>query len=260
MFSYNTSRYLCTSMQDESVRYKIGVVDYLNTRPMMEAFRQGAMAEEIIWKPDYPSRVAESLINGETDLALIPVATIPLVPQAQLVSDFGIAASGPVASVCLFSRVPIEQITHLYLDYQSRTSVRLTEILLRKFWKINPVLLPAQPGYENNIIGSTAGLIIGDRALLVRNEYPFIYDLAEAWKSMTGLPFVFARWVANKPMDVGFLERFNQQLAIGLTTIEQWLPSIDFPAYDLRIYYTQNIHYLLDKNHQTGMDMFLSMI
>jgi chorismate dehydratase len=247
-------------MKHESVRYRIGVVDYLNTRPLMEAFRQGAMADEINWMPDYPARVAESLIKGDTDLALIPVATIPLVPQAQIVSDFGIAASGPVASVCLFSHVPIEQITHLHLDYQSRTSVRLTEILLRHFWKINPVLLPAQSGYENTITGTTAGLIIGDRALLVRNEYPYIYDLADAWKSMTGLSFVFARWVANKPLDSEFLERFNQHLAIGLTTLDQWLPSIDFPAYNLRTYYTKNIDYRLDEKHQAGMAMFLSMI
>lgn len=260
MFSFKGSRYLCTSMQEESVQYRIGVVDYLNTRPMMEAFRLGAMADEIIWKPDYPAHVAESLIKGETDLALIPVATIPLVPQAQIVSDFGIAASGPVASVCLFSQVPIEQITHLYLDYQSRTSVQLTKILLRQHWKIEPTLLPSEPGYENKIIGSTAGLIIGDRALLVRNDYCFIYDLAEAWKVMTGLSFVFARWVANKPLDIGFLERFNQQLALGLTTLDQWLPSIDFPAYDLRTYYTQNIDYRLDEKHQAGMAMFLSMI
>jgi chorismate dehydratase len=247
-------------MQDQVPRYRIGVVDYLNTRPLMEAFRQGAMADEIIWMPDYPARVAASLIDGETDLALIPVATIPFVPQAEIVSDFGIAASGPVASVCLFSNVPIEQITHLYLDYQSRTSVRLTQILLQQFWKINPVLLPAQPGYEKNINGTTAGLIIGDRALLVRNDFSFIYDLAAAWQAMTGLSFVFARWVANKPLDAGFLKRFNQHLAEGLNSIDQWLPSIDFPAYDLRTYYTRNIDYRLDEKHLKGMELFLSMI
>jgi chorismate dehydratase len=244
----------------ENFQVRVGVVSYLNTRPLMAAFDQGAMQDQMIWKAAYPANVANDLINDHTDLALIPVAVIPEIPNAHIVSDFGIAASGPVASVCIFSEVPLEEITHLYLDYQSRTSVRLTEILLKKYWKMSPVLLKAEAGFETKIKGKTAGVVIGDRALIIRSEYPYIYDLAEAWQALTQLPFVFATWVANKPLSEDFLTAFNSTLENGLNQIDSLVAQIEFPAYNLHTYYTENIDYRLTPAHLQGMNLFLEML
>jgi chorismate dehydratase len=253
------NRLILCSMS-ENIQVRVGVVNYLNTRPLMAAFDQGSMRDQIIWKAAYPSNVANELMVQDTDLALIPVAVIPEIPNAQIVSKFGIAASGPVASVCIFSEVPLEEITHLYLDYQSRTSVRLTEILLKNYWKMSPVLLKAEPGYEAKIQGKKAGVVIGDRALMIRNQYRYIYDLAEAWLAHTQLPFVFATWVANKPLSEDFLTAFSSTLENGLNQIDSLVEQIEFPAYNLHTYYTENIDYRLTPAHIQGMNLFLEML
>ncbi len=114
---------------------------------------------------DYPANVAGALQRGDIDLALLPIAAIPTIPGANIVSDYGIAADGNVASVCIFSMVPMEEIETVYLDYQSRTSVRLAQLLLEKLWKKTVVFKPATENYIDYINGTTAGIIIGDRAL-----------------------------------------------------------------------------------------------
>ena len=74
------------------------------------------------------------------------------------------------------------------MDYQSRTSVALLKILLAEHWKIKPSFTAAVKGFEEQIKGTTAGLVIGDRAFAQRQRSKYIYDLADAWKQMTGLP------------------------------------------------------------------------
>jgi chorismate dehydratase len=70
-----------------------------------------------------------------------------------------------VASVCIFSEVPIHEIKEVLLDYQSRTSVRLARILLKEFWNVDPILTDAKEDFREHISGTTAGVVIGDRAL-----------------------------------------------------------------------------------------------
>lgn len=241
-------------------KIKVAVVSYLNTRPLVRGFESGVMDSLMSLTDAYPSRLASMLIDDEVDMALIPVAMIPSVPQAEIVSDFCIATDGEVASVCIFSACPIQEIEELVLDYQSRSSVALTRILLEQFWKISPVLIDAKPGFEDEVAGKRAALIIGDRALEKRNQYPFIYDLGEAWKEMTGLPFVFAVWVANKKLPADFLTQFNHAIENGFTELEEVIKGIDYPHYDIRTYYTQNILYKLNDDMRKGMDLFLSLI
>ena len=139
----------------------------------------------------------------------------------QIVSTYVIGAEDKVASVALFSELPLERIQKVYLDFQSRTSVALAKILFKHFWKKEVEFLNANEQYIEQISGTTAGIIIGDRALARLNQFPFVYDLGAAWKQFSGLPFVFAAWVANKPIPANFIEAFNAANAYGLNNLEK---------------------------------------
>ena len=170
-------------------KIRVGAVSYLNTKPLIYGFQNGMMSDKIELMLDYPARLATALQKKEIDIALLPVAAINRIPEAEVISDYCIGATGEVASVCLFSEVPIEEVQSIYLDYQSKTSVALTKILLREFWKTRPMLLEADENYIDNIQGKTAGLIIGDRALTLYNHFTYRYDLAAIWHAHTQRPF-----------------------------------------------------------------------
>src|SRR5690606_8506523 len=123
-------------------------------------------------------------------------------------------------SVCLFSEVPVDQVKTVILDYQSRTSVELVKILLREYWKVDVQLVRAEIDFQNKIAGTTAAVVIGDRALEQRKKSAYSYDLGEAWKLHTGLPFVFAAWVGYHTFDPAFVSAFNEANAFGLEHLE----------------------------------------
>jgi chorismate dehydratase len=243
-------------------KWRIGAVSYLNTRPLLLGLEQSALMEEIELVKAYPAKIAQDLIDGTIDMGLVPVAVIPLLKEAHLVSNYCIGAEGDVASVCIFSQLPMEQIEKVYLDYQSRTSVQLARILLQQCWKKEVEFIKAEEGYIQNIKGTTAGVIIGDRALSARTNFPFIYDLAGAWKQYTGKPFVFATWIANKPIPAEFMEAFDKANAFGLAHLNEVIAAI--PAaeqvYDLQTYYTQNISYSFTPEKKAGMKLFLESL
>ena len=235
-------------------------MSYLNTKPLIYGFEKGAMIDEVELISDYPSKIAAMLLNDQIDVGLIPVAVIPGLKEHYIISDYCIGASGPVASVCLFSDVPLTEIKEILVDYQSRTSAALLKILLKQYWKIDPVLIGTSNGYQQNIKGTTAGLVIGDRALQQRQHSAFIYDLAEAWQNMTGLPFVFAAWVANKKLPADFTERFSNATSTGLCHMEEIASGIHFPDYDLTTYYKENIDYNLDHKKKQALQLFLQYL
>lgn len=222
-------------------KISVGAVSYLNTKPLIYGFEKGLMKDEIELVIDYPAKIANQLINNEIDIGLIPVAAIPGMKSYAVNADFCIACDGEVSSVCLFSEVPLNEIKIILLDYQSRTSVALLKILLKEHWNISPLLVDATAGYENTITGTTAGLVIGDRALQQRLQNKFIFDLGLGWKEMTGLPFVFAAWISLKPLNTVFINNFNRANNLGLTNLDKVVKENPFPAYDLHKYYTENI-------------------
>ena len=209
---------------------------------------------------EYPAIIAQHLREDMVDIGLVPVAAIPSIPNARIISDYGIAAEGKVASVCIFSRVPIEEIDSIYLDYQSRTSVRLAQVLLKHYWKIEVPIMQAPEDYINLIEGKTAGVIIGDRALQQLPNFKYIYDLADYWKTFTGLPFIFAAWVANKDLPEAFITKFNEANANGLAHIDEVVTENPIDYYDLQIYYRQNIKYNLNEQNRKGLELFLEYL
>jgi chorismate dehydratase len=211
--------------------------------------------------PDYPANLEQALIVDRIDLGLVPVAAIPLLKQWWLVGDYCIGADGAVASVCLFSDVPLHQIDTVLLDYQSRTSVELVKILIREHWKLNVRFVNASKEFQHKVSGNTAALIIGDRALRQRRVSKFCYDLAEAWMEFTGLPFVFAAWVSNKPLPEGFIKDFNSANAFGVQRIDEVIGSIDnADNFDLEEYFRKYISYDLDRNKRKGLQTFLHFL
>jgi chorismate dehydratase len=240
---------------------KVGIVNYLNTKPLLYGLQQPGIAEQIQLVEDHPARVADLLLNNEIDLGLIPVAVLPELKEYHVVGDYCIGTEGEVASVCLFSEVPMNEIKKVYLDYQSRSSVALLKWLMKEYWGIHPQLIYAEDeNYRKQIRGTTAGLVIGDRAFEQRKISTFIYDLGMEWRSITGLPFVFAAWVSNKKLSPVFIEEFNKANALGLKHINEIIKANPFDLYDLKKYFSMNISYKLDERKRKGMDYFLQCI
>ncbi len=243
-----------------SQKIRVGAVSYLNTKPLLHGITHSDVLADIDLTLDYPARLAKALQNDELDMALMPVAAMPHIPGAHIVGSHGIATNGNVVSVAIFSQVPITEVKKVYLDYQSRSSVRLAQLLLQDYWKVDVELQAAPEDFIDKIAGTTAGVIIGDRALQQLNNFAYFYDLSAGWKAHTGLDFVFAAWIANKQLPEAFIARFDAANAEGLKHIDELVAEITFPWYDLNTYYRQNIQYVLDDAKLAGLNEFLSLI
>lgn len=242
-------------------KLRVTAVSYLNTKPFIYGIFRSELSDLIDLSLDIPSVCAKKLASGAADLALAPVAIIPDLPESYLVSDFCIGATGQVKTVCLFSERPVSEIKRLYLDFHSKTSATLVPILCRDYWGIQPEFIPATEGFERRISGDTAGLIIGDRAIGRERDFPFVYDIGEAWINWTGFPFVFAAWVSRHPLDPDFVGRFNAALQFGISRIPELtkiIPAI--PGFDIEAYFRQNISYELDTAKWNGLQRFLQLV
>jgi chorismate dehydratase len=176
---------------------RIGAVSYLNTKPLVYGLAELAPQHELVF--DLPSRLADDLAARRLDVALIPSIEFFQDPSYAIVSDACIGCHGPVRSVKLLSRVPVEKIRTLALDEGSRTSVALARILLREEFGLEPSLLPFPIDAAPEAITADALLMIGDRA--IHPPYgPFVaeWDLGDMWCRWSELPFVFAMWVAAR--------------------------------------------------------------
>jgi chorismate dehydratase len=235
-------------------------VSYLNTKPLLYGFINHQVMQDMVLTENYPSKIAGQLIRGQVDLALVPVAIIPELPEYHIVGDYCIGADGAVASVALFSEVPLADIQQIYLDYQSRTSVVLLKILCRDLWKIHPRFIETTEEFTGSIRQKDAGLLIGDRALAQRQVSPYQYDLAAAWKEFTGLPFVFAAWISNKVLPPRFIAAFNEASKIGISHIGEVVRQNASPWIDLGEYYTKYISYTLTSDKRKGLALFLELM
>jgi len=234
-------------------KVKISAVSYTNTLPFIYGLRHSSLIEKVSLSLDVPSICARKLINGEADLGIVPVAALPEIPDAEIVSDYCLGATGAVNSVFLYSEKPATAIRSLRLDEQSRTSNALARILLRHYWK-NEAVITVQGDAD-------AYVEIGDRTFGKQHDHPYVYDLSLHWKEFTGLPFTFAAWVANKPLTPSFIQAFNEALAYGLSqrdTLIAELPArIDF---DYRQYLMENIDYQYNAEKKQAVTTFLKLM
>ncbi len=240
---------------------RISCVSYLNSIPFVYGIKHHAISSKIALSLDIPSVCAEKLSTGRADIGLVPVAAISTINGATPISNWCIGADGDVKSVTLLSEVPLDKIETILLDYHSVTSINLTRVLAGFYWKINPLWVNAQSGFEQTISGTTAAVVIGDRSLQMRDKFNYVYDLAGEWKKFTGKPFVFACWVSNKILGSNFLEDFNNALAYGINHIDEVVAELKVaPNYfaGTEEYLKNYLHYAFTDEMKSGMELFLN--
>ena len=236
-------------------------MSYLNTKPLLYGLEHGQMSNEVELVLDYPANLVRLLQSNQIDIGLIPVGALPSLGDYHIISDYCIGTEGEVASVAVFSEVPMEEIDTVLLDYQSRTSVMLCKILFEKHWKKKVQFIDAKDeSYIDNIRGNVAGLVIGDRALKIRSKFSYIYDLGLGWKEMTGLPFVFAVWVRKKEISGEFIPLFNEANGMGLSKINLIIDYNNESIYPMDMYFRKNISYRLTGGMRESMSLYLSFL
>ncbi|MFI5170893.1 MAG: menaquinone biosynthetic enzyme MqnA/MqnD family protein [Chitinophagales bacterium] len=244
-------------------KISISLVSYLNTKPFLYGLEHASILPRLDLQLDIPSVGGKKILNNEVDIGLVPVAVLAQLNDAQIITDYCIGANGPVKSVSIYSEVPIDEIENIYLDYHSLTSVQLVKLLLREYWKITPMQLDAPEDYIDRIKGTTAGLVIGDRALMLNKKMEYVYDLSEAWKNLTGLPFVFAAWVTRKKQFADNIFEINEALKYGVHNIDRVAEAYQsdlLTKSELEDYLKNNIDFHLDATKRRALDLFLSMI
>ena len=234
---------------------------YLNTKPLLYGLAHGQLSDQVELVLDYPANLVRLLNSNQIDIGLIPVGALPSLGDYHIISDYCIGTEGEVASVAVFSEVPMEEIDTVLLDYQSRTSVMLCKILFEKHWKKKVQFIDAKDeSYIDNIRGNVAGLVIGDRALKLRNSFNFKFDLGSGWKEMTGLPFVFAVWVRKKEISGEFIPLFNEANGMGLSKINLIISHNNESSYPMDTYFQKNISYRLTEGMRESMSLYLSFL
>jgi chorismate dehydratase len=176
---------------------RLGAVSYLNVRPLV--FGLDRHPDKVTLRYDVPSECARLLAAGEIDLGMIPTIAYADRPGDRIVPGVCIGSEGPVASVALFTRRPIRDVTTIALDTSSRTSAALVRILCARHFGIAPALVPRPPDLASMLAAADAALLIGDLALFAdhRAHGAEKIDLGEAWSEATGLPFVWAFWAGQ---------------------------------------------------------------
>ncbi len=236
-------------------------MNYLNAKPLVYGIRNHPVMEQVELIEDYPSNLAKMLEQDEIDVGLIPIAATQKFSEWNIVGDFCIGTEGEVASVCIFSEVPMEAIEEIVMDYQSRTSVALARILLKEYWRKEVKITDAvNDSFRAGIKGNKAALVIGDRALEQRQHSKYIYDLGLAWKEHTGLPFVFAAWISKKELPKEFIREFNEAQKQGIENIAAILEDFNYSSYDLVKYFEENIRYCLDEQKHLAITTFLQKL
>ena len=234
-------------------KIRVSAVSYTNTKPFVYGIQHSGLLDKIELSLDIPSDCARKLLNDEADIGLVPAAILLDIPDHQIVSDYCIGADGAVNSVFIFSNKPVNEIKTLRLDLQSRTSNALAKVLLENYWK-------QQVDYITDI-EADAFVEIGDRTFGKKELYPYVYDLAEEWKKFTGLPFVFAVWASNKPIDASFVKEFNSALQLGLQNtghVLTELPKVE--NFDLEDYLFNKLDFDLTNSKREALKLFHSYI
>lgn len=189
---------------------RLGCVKFLNTLPLIEGLASWREAEVV---SAVPSRLIDMLLAGEFDLGLVSLIDFARSPEPLALVPVGmIGCDGPTMTVRLYSGVSPERITAVHADTDSHTSVALVRIILARRYGVRPQMVdfdarervsspPSPPSPPSDGDGwPPAMLLIGDKIVTdapPSDRYPHQLDLGEAWKELTGLPFVYATWMCR---------------------------------------------------------------
>jgi chorismate dehydratase len=237
---------------------RITAVSYLNTLPFVYGIKHKLNIETYELSLDVPSLCARKISGEQADIGLVPVAIIPRLDDSFRTMDYCIAADGEVDSVLLLSRVPLKEIRKVHLDSDSRTSVLLVRVLASMYWNINPEWVNNTSEYGSQPPESM--VVIGDKAFVHKQRYPYSYDLSAEWKAFTGLPFVFAVWMAGIKIDKKLITTFTSALDFGINHLDDAIRERlkEGPVeIDLKKYLSQRVQFRLDERYKKGLKLFL---
>jgi chorismate dehydratase len=250
---------------------RLGTVPYCNAFPLTH-FLPDVLpdAELTSW---YPSAMRQQLLTGRLDLALMPVAELLHIPNAEIVSHCCIACNGEVRSVRLISKKPLTHIKTLALDTASRSSVTICLLILRHFYAITPAVETLPPDLPLDSCPADAFVVIGDRSLSYKpaEQWQYRYDIGTLWKENTGLPLVFAAWIglgagSADVMSAEVIAALETSRDKGLANLEMVLrekqqEGVVLPAAvdDVLDYYRNAIVYTLGGNEQKSLRLFLEL-
>ncbi|WP_214070609.1 menaquinone biosynthesis protein [Mucilaginibacter sp. dw_454] len=240
---------------------RISAVSYTNTKPFLYGIQNTDIINQIDLSLDIPADCAQKLIDDKVDIGLIPVAAALNMPYWEIVSDYCIGAVGAVNSVFVFSNCDIKDVKSVQLDPESRSSNNLAKVLLKNYWKVTPELITNAADYSVDKNTDTAFVQIGDRTFGKKEQFKYVYDLAEEWQNFTGLPFVFAAWIANKPIPADFIAAFNQSLKFGLDHRAELIKTLPVrPDFDLEDYLMHKLDFTLNDDKRKALYLFLDYI
>jgi len=242
-------------------KVRVGAVRYLNTKPLVYQLE----TPRIELSYDYPSRLADQLSMKSLDVGLIPSVEFFQNPNYKIISDACIGCRGAVWSVKLYFRCPPADVKTLALDEGSRTSAALAKILLAHKYDVRPELFPLPLGSDLSECDADAILLIGDRAIhppsIACQE---VWDLGESWCEWTGLPFVFAMWVARMDFPSGALEAdLTSARDAGLMDLKE-IAAAEAPRYGLTAqecysYLHHNLYFYLGPKELEGLRRFYDL-
>jgi chorismate dehydratase len=267
-------------------KLRISIVEFLNTAPLVWGFTDGPLAGKYDLSFAVPSQCAEDLRAGRVDVGIIPAVEYQRMENVVAMPGMAVAAKNEVRSLIVVSKVPIEMAQSFALDTNSRSTVALVRLLCGKHWNITPEFIDSAPDADKMLARADAALIIGDPALALRlkmdaleakvpqgkdccgcdaSDHPvadaqtlFIYDVAQQWREMTGLPCVLAIWVARRgALTPEIVADFQASREYGLARIgeiaEGAALKLNLPPRELERYLTENINFSLDEENLAGL-------
>lgn len=245
--------------------FRISVINYLNAAPLNYGLRHGLESADIQLRFHVPSLCASYLKNNKVDAGLISSIEYLKIPNLEIVPKLCIASLNKVQSVIILAKNMPNRIQTLAIDASSRTSVILSQIILREIYGVYPKIVTMMPNQVNMLSHCDAAMLIGDAAMQANKEGLYVIDLAEEWHKWTGLPFVFAIWgvkkgIAQLVAHLNITNLFSKSLEIGkqnLTAIiEEAQPRIGWTKAELRYYLTKSILYNFEQAEQNGLELF----
>ena len=249
---------------------RLGVVSFVNALPLIDGLEP---LEDVDVRTSVPSVLIDLLMDDEVECAMCSSIDLARATEPVVVLPSGLlGCDGPTLTVRLFSNQPIQTLERVYCDTDSHTSVVLLRILLRDVYDIDPEIVPydaREHVAENGVVTwPDAMLLIGDKVVTNATpavRYPHQLDLGATWREQTGLPFVFATWLAKASMApdrleaaCAILDRQRRMNAMRLDAIVgTYAEPRGWPADLAREYLTERIAYEVTPARQQGLATFL---
>jgi chorismate dehydratase len=243
-----------SSLDHSLAPFRVGSVGFLNTVPLTRG-----LEEEVIYAT--PARLAEMLQRDELDAGLVSVVEVLFHDRYDILDGVAIASLGEVKSVLLAHRKPLDEVTEVFCDPASLTSVQLLRVLLAERG-LKPEFKPL-PSYDFTALPDYA-MLIGDPALdfALGPRQHEIWDLGTAWYELTNLPFVYAVWALRRGVENARLRRLLREARdFGLDTLDTIIRTRTEYTYDFRKdYLGWHIHYHLGSDEKRGLAKFIELL